>query len=83
MRQDAERRQTYSAAVIYGIKGNSRIYVGYYTVRNTDTRLNKDEGIVVCLPGKRIEHVTQRVEQIHGTWTWRVPTDTHMDELCR
>ena len=68
MRHDAERRKTYSTAVIYGIKGNSRMCVGYYTVRKTDTILNKDEGIVVCLPGKRIEHVTQRVEQIHGTW---------------
>ena len=28
----------------------------------TDTRLNKGEDLVVCLPGARIEHVTERVE---------------------
>ena len=42
------------------------IYVGDSIVRKTDTRLSKGEDVVVCLPGARIEHVTERVEQIMG-----------------
>ncbi len=34
--------------------------------RKTDSRLSKGEDVVVCLPGTRIEHVTERVEQIMG-----------------
>ena len=54
--QEGERRKSYSAAVIDGIKRNSRIYVGDSVVRKTDTRLSKEEDVVVCLPGARIEH---------------------------
>ena len=64
--QEGERRKSYSAAVIDGIKINSRIYVGDCIVRKTDTGLSKGEDVVVCLPGARIEHVTERVEQIMG-----------------
>ena len=52
--------------MIDGIKSNSTIYVGYSIVRKTDSTLNKEEDIVVCLPGARIEHVTERVERIMG-----------------
>ncbi len=52
--------------MIDGIKRNSRIYVGDSIVRKTDTRLSKWEDVVVCLPGARIEHVTERVEEIMG-----------------
>ena len=64
--QEGERRKSYSATVIDGIKRNSRIYVGESIVRKTDSRLNKGEHVVVCLPGARIEHVMKRVEQIMG-----------------
>ena len=66
MGQDGERRKKYSAAVIDGIKRNSTIYVGDAIVRKTDSALNKDEDIVVCLPGANIEHVTERVQRIMG-----------------
>ena len=66
MGQHGERRKTYSAAVIDGFKRNSTIYVGDSVVRKTDTRLCRGEDVVVCLPGARIEHVTERVEQIMG-----------------
>ena len=66
IRQDGERRKTYSAAVIEEFKRNSAIYVGDSIVRKTDSRLNKGEDVVVCLPGARIEHVTERVEKIMG-----------------
>ena len=64
--QEGEPRKSYSAAVIDGIKRNSRIYVGNSIVRKTDTRLSRGEDVVVCLPGARIDHVTERVEQIMG-----------------
>ena len=66
MGQDGERREMYSAAVIDGIKRDSTIYVGDSIVRKTDSTLNKDEDMVVCLPGVRIEHVTERVQRIMG-----------------
>ena len=66
MGQDGERRKKYSAAVIDGIKRKSRIFVGDSIVRKTGSRLNKGEDVVVCLPGARIEHVTERVEKIMG-----------------
>ena len=40
--------------------------MGDSIVRMTDTTLNKDEDIVVCLPGARIEHVTEIVQRIMG-----------------
>ena len=52
--------------MIDGCKGTSTIYVGYSIVRKTDTRLSKGKDVVVCLPGARIEHVTERVENIMG-----------------
>ena len=64
--QEGERRKSYSAAVIDGIKRNTTIYVGDSIIRKTDSRLNKGEDVVVCLPGARIEHVTERVEKIMG-----------------
>ena len=60
MIQDGGRRKTYSAALIDGIKRNSTTYVGDSIVRKADTRLSKGEDVVVCLPGARIEHVTER-----------------------
>ena len=66
MGHDGGRRKTYSAAVIDGIKRNSTTYVVDSIDRKTDTRLNKGEDVVVCLPGAKIEHVTERVEKIMG-----------------
>ena len=64
--QEGERRKSYSTAVIDGIKRNTTIYVADSIIRKTDSRLNKGEDVVVCLPGARIEHVTERVEKIMG-----------------
>ena len=65
-RQEGERRKKYSAAVIEGIKRNATTYVGDSIVRKTDAILNKGEDVVECLPGARIEHVTERVEKVMG-----------------
>ena len=40
--------------------------VGDSIVRKTGSTLNKNEDIVVCLPGVRIEHVTEIVQWIMG-----------------
>ena len=37
-----------------------------YIVRKTDRSLSKGKDVVVCLPGARIEHVTERVKKIMG-----------------
>ena len=42
----------------------STMYVGDSIVRKTDAILSKGKDVVVCLPGSRIEHVTERVETI-------------------
>ena len=73
MGQDGERRKTYSAAVIEGFKRNSAIYVGDSIVRKTDSRLNKGEDVVVCLPGARIEHVDSESREDHGKRKGRGP----------
>ena len=80
IRQDGERRKTYSAAVIEGFKRNSTIYVGDSIVRKTDSRLNKKEDVVVCLPGARIDHVTVESREDHGKRKGRDHTGTHRDE---
>ena len=64
--QDGERRKSYSAAVIDGIKRNTTINVGDSIIRKTDSRLSKGEDVVVCLPGARMEHVAERAEKIMG-----------------
>ena len=66
MGQDGERRKTYSAAVIDGCMRTSTIYVGDSIVRETDTGLSTGKDVVACLPGARIEHVTERVNKIMG-----------------
>ena len=62
--QEGERRKSYSAAVIGGIKRNTRIHVGDSIIRKTDSRLSKGEDVVVCLRGAMI--MTERVEKVMG-----------------
>ena len=80
-----KRRKSYSAAVIDGIKRKSRIFVGDSMVRKTDSRLSKGEDVIVCLPGARLEHVTERVEQVMGKgrydgYSEEIPGSTQEDE---
>ena len=64
--QEGERRKSDSAAVIDGIKRKSRIFVRDSIARKTHSRLSMGEDVVVCLPGARIEHVAERIEQVMG-----------------
>ena len=60
-------RNSYSAAVIEGVRKRARVFVGDSIVRKTDRVLNKGDDVVVCLPGAKIEAITERVENIVGS----------------
>ena len=52
--------------MIEGESRTERVFMGDSILRKTDKTLNKGEDVVVCLPGARIEHVTERVENTLG-----------------
>ncbi|KAI0213855.1 hypothetical protein LSAT2_001033 [Lamellibrachia satsuma] len=60
-------RKSYSAAVIEGVRKRARVFVGDSIVRKTDRVLNKGDDVVVCLPGAKIEEITERVKNIVGS----------------
>ena len=62
---DAKRRR-YSEAVIEAALRTERVFMGDSILRKTDRTLSKGEDVVVCLPGARIEHVTERVTNVLG-----------------
>ena len=59
-------RKSYSEAVIEGVRKRARVFVGDSIVRKTDRVLNKGDDVLVCLPGAKIEAITERVEYIVG-----------------
>ncbi|KAI0213256.1 hypothetical protein LSAT2_001722 [Lamellibrachia satsuma] len=63
-------RKSYSAAVIEGVRKRATVFVGDSIVRKTDRVLNKGDDVVVCLPGVKIEAITESVENIVGSATW-------------
>ena len=60
-------RKSYSAAVIEGVRKRARVFVGDSIVRKTERVLNKGDDVVVCLPGAKIEAITERVKNIVGS----------------
>ena len=60
-------QKSYSEAVIEGARKRARVFVGDSIVRKTDRVLNKGDDVVVCLPGAKIEAITERVENIVGS----------------
>ncbi|KAI0222909.1 hypothetical protein LSAT2_025837 [Lamellibrachia satsuma] len=54
-------RKSYSAAVIEGVRKRARVFVRDSIVRKTDRVLNKGDDVVVCLPGAKIEAITERL----------------------
>ena len=60
-------RKSYSEAVIEGVRKRARVFVGDSIVRKTNRVLNKGDDVVVCLPGAKIEAITERVENIVGS----------------
>ena len=57
-------RKSYSEAVIEGVRKIARVFVGDSIDRKTDRVLNKGDDVVVCLPGAKIQAITERVENI-------------------
>ena len=55
-------RKSYSEAVIEEVRKRARVFVGDSIVRKTDRVLNKGDDVVVCLPGAKIEAITERVK---------------------
>ena len=66
MGHDGERMKSYSAAVIDGIKRKSMISVRDCIDWKTDSRLDMGVSVVCCLPGARIGHMKERIEQVMG-----------------
>ena len=60
-------RKSYSEAVIEGVRKRAMVFLGDSIVRKTDRVLNKGDDVVVCLPGAKIEAITERVENIVGS----------------
>ena len=60
-------RKSYSAAVIEGVRKRAKVFVGDSIVRKTDRVLNKGDDVVVCLPGAKIEAITERIKNIVGS----------------
>ena len=60
-------RKSYSAEVIEGVRKRARVFVGDSIVRKTDRVLNKGDDVMVCLPGTKIDSITERVENIVGS----------------
>ena len=61
------QRKSYSEAVTEGVRKRAREFVGDSTVRKTDRVLNNRDDMVVCLPGAKIEAITERVQNIVGS----------------
>ena len=57
-------RKSYSEAVIEGVRKRAMVFMGDSIVRKVDRVLNKGDDVVVCLPGAKIEVITERVENI-------------------
>ena len=57
-------RKSYSEAVIEGVRKRARVFVRDSIVKKTDRVLNKGDDVIVCLPGAKIEAITERVQNI-------------------
>ena len=53
--------------LLEGVRKRVRVFVGDSVVRKTDRVLNKGDDVVVCLPGAKIEAITERVQNIVGS----------------
>ena len=77
--QEGERRKSYSAAVIDGIKRNTTIYVGDSIIRKTDSRLSKG-GRSRVFTGSKNRACDRESREDHGKRKWRDHTSTRRDE---
>ena len=66
--QDGERRKSYSASVMDDIKRKSRIVVGYFIVRNTNSRQNNGGGCSSLFTVNKDRACYGRDIADHGRW---------------
>ena len=59
--------ESYSAALIEGVRKRARVFVGDSIVRKTNRVLNKGDNVVVCLLGAKREAITEGLENIVGS----------------
>ena len=50
--------------MVEGALRTERVFISDSILRQTDNTLSKGEDVVVCLPVARIEHVSERVENV-------------------
>ena len=79
--QEGERRKSYSAAVIDGIKRNSRIYVGDYS--SEDRYKIEQGGGRSVFTGSKDRACDRESREDHGKRKGRDRTGTHRDKLCQ
>ena len=60
------QHKSYSDVVIEGVSRRVSVFMGDSIFRKTDRVLNKGDDVVICLPGDKIEAVTERVGTIIG-----------------
>ena len=65
--QNVTEWTSYSEEVIEVVRKRTRVFVGESIFRKTDRVLNKGDDVVVCLPGNKIEAITESVENIMGS----------------
>ena len=53
--------------MIYGVRKRARVFVGDSIARKTDRVLDQGDDAVVCLPGAKIEVITDTVENTLGS----------------
>ena len=58
------QRKSYSEVVIEGVRKRVQVFVKDLIVRKIDRVLNKGDDVVVCLPGAKMEAITERAENI-------------------
>ena len=60
-------RKSYFEAVIGGMRKRARVFGGGNSmVRKTDRVLNKGDDLVVCLPGAKIEAITENTSWVRA-----------------
>ena len=58
--------RSYADAVAKGKQRKVEVVMGDYIVRKLDKIINRGDDVTVCLPGAKIEDVTERVGQVMG-----------------
>ena len=56
------RHKSYFEVVIEGVRRKARVFVGFSIIRKTDRALNKEDNVVACFSGTKIEAITEGIK---------------------